>query len=87
MRSVLLRPLRKALGVSIVEEDSDWSRIAENVKDDWESDSVARDFSVAEWFSNQACAPEASVNVIVLVARSDLTMMCCVVLGCSDVPY
>eukprot|EP01046_Picozoa_sp_COSAG06_P007104 COSAG06_NODE_342_length_17160_cov_11.393353_2_plen_165_part_00 len=36
MRAVLLRPLRKSLGISIVEEDGDWSRIAHTItKDDW----------------------------------------------------
>ena len=51
MRAILLRPLRKALGVSIVEEDGDWSRVAGRVtKDDWEeSTELERDFTMVDW--------------------------------------
>ena len=49
--AILLRPLRKALGVSIVEEDGDWSRVAGSVtKDDWgESTELERDFTMVDW--------------------------------------
>ena len=60
IRAVLLRPLRKSLGISIVEEDGDWSRIAHTItKDDWTEEASHRDlvtgFTVVDSFSNQTC--------------------------------
>lgn len=59
MRAVLLRPLRKTLGISIVEEDNDWSQVAHDVtKDDYTADEIDLDdgfFTAVDWFSNQTC--------------------------------
>ena len=60
IRAVLLRPLRKSLGISIVEEDGDWSRIAHTItKDDWTEEASHRDlvtgFTVVDSCSNQTC--------------------------------
>ena len=43
--------MRAARGVSIVEEDGDWSRVAGRVtKDDWEeSTELERDFTMVDW--------------------------------------
>ena len=58
MRALLLRPLRKTLGVSIVEEDTQWSQVAHGVtKDDYEEPvhPEAGFFTAVDWFSNQTC--------------------------------
>lgn len=58
MRALLLRPLRKMLGISIVEEDTQWSQVAHGVtKDDYEEPvhPEAGFFTAVDWFANQTC--------------------------------